>query len=372
MSKIKVLFVLPSLRGGGAERVILTLLKGLDVSKFQSELVLLEKTGNYVEDLLKNLKVYALNKKKARFAIFSLARFLTYQRPKILFTTLPQINALGYLSLKISHSKPFWIIRRANYEPPQILPFLTKFFLKKSYQKADKIVCVSKGLAKDLAKYWHISEKKINVIPNPIDIDNIQNLAKSRINHPWFYSQTPIIVAVGRLTGQKGFSFLIKAFSQVLSQFKAKLVILGQGPEKETLEQLTREFRVEREVEFLGFQNNPYPYIARAQVFVLSSLWEGFPNVLVEAMACGVPVVATDCPFGPREILEDGKYGLLVPPANEEALAKAILKILESPQLAKDFSEKAKERVKNFAKEKVIKEYENLFLEVFQKKNVQN
>lgn len=368
MTKIKILFVLPSLRGGGAERVVLALLKNIAKGKFQLELVLLEETGDYLEKIPQDIKIHNLNKKRARWALFSLAKLIRQEKPDILFTTLPQIVAITYLSLKFVKVKPIWLIRRANYEPPGVVPLITRLFLKKAYQKADKVICVSQGLAGDLKKNWHISERKIKVIYNPIDIENIQNLAKELLNHSWFTSQTPVIIAVGRLTKQKGFSLLIKAFALVISKLKPKLIILGQGPEKKRLREISKQLGIERQVEFLGFQKNPYRFIARAKVFVLSSLWEGFPNVLVEAMTCGTPVVATDCPFGPREILGNGKYGLLVPKADEKALAAAVLKIFENSQLAQNFSEKAKERIKDFAKDKIIKEYENLFLELCQRK----
>jgi glycosyltransferase involved in cell wall biosynthesis len=172
--------------------------------------------------------------------------------------------------------------------------------------------------------------EKIKVIYNPVITPELFARAEEPLDHPWFRpGEPPVVLGVGRLTQAKDFPTLIRAFALVRKERPARLMILGEGEERPKLEALVRELRLEEDVALPGFVDNPYKYMKRAAVFVLSSRWEGFGIVLVEAMALGTPVVATDCPSGPAEILENGKWGRLVPPGDPEALAKAILDTLE-------------------------------------------
>jgi len=207
------------------------------------------------------------------------------------------------------------------------------------------------------------------VIKNPIVLEEIFEKQKAGPNHKWFSeNKRPIILTAGSLREQKDFASLITALS--LLKIKAQLVILGMGSEKRNLETLARELGVSSQVDFAGFADNPYRYMCRADVFVLSSIFEGFPNVLVEAMACGTPVVSTDCDYGPREILSEEEYtkrateleyadyGILTPVGDADALAKAFDALLEDQELHKKYAQKAKERVLDFDMKKIRKQYE--------------
>jgi glycosyltransferase involved in cell wall biosynthesis len=153
----------------------------------------------------------------------------------------------------------------------------------------------------------------------------VREKARARLQHPWFETgQPPVVLAVGRLTKQKDFPLLIRAFAQVCQKRRARLIILGEGPDRPLLEAQVSELGLEDEVALPGFVENPYAYMSRAALYVLSSQWEGLPTVLIEALYCGAPVVATDCPSGPREILANGRYGALVPMGDVSALAQAI------------------------------------------------
>jgi glycosyltransferase involved in cell wall biosynthesis len=202
-----------------------------------------------------------------------------------------------------------------------LYPRLAKWF----YPWADGIIAVSGGVADDLAPLIKIPRERIRVIYNPIVTPGLFEKSTILLEHPWFKSgEPPVLLAAGRLAVQKAFDVLIQAFSQVRKKHRARLLILGEGEERFALEALIREYKLEQDISMPGFVSNPYSYMAHAAAFVLSSRWEGLPTVLVEAMALGAPIISTDCPSGPREILKDGKYGQLVPVDDPSALAAAI------------------------------------------------
>jgi glycosyltransferase involved in cell wall biosynthesis len=201
------------------------------------------------------------------------------------------------------------------------MPQLVRYF----YPWADCVVAVSKGVANDLVRFGKIPSERIRVIYNPIVTPEIQEKAKAVLEHPWLEEgQPPVILSVGRLTAQKDFSTLIHAFAAVRQTHAARLLILGEGEERSSLEFLIRQLGLEQDVSLPGFVPNPYPYMVRAAAFVLSSKYEGLPGVLIEALYCGAPLISTDCPSGPREILANGKYGQLVQVGDVTTLAHAI------------------------------------------------
>ncbi|HEY8366975.1 MAG TPA: glycosyltransferase, partial [Bacteroidia bacterium] len=204
----------------------------------------------------------------------------------------------------------------------RILPLLMKLL----YPSADAVIAVSEGVAKDLTQIIGLPAEKVKVIYNPVITPEIFKKAEEPIKHPWFApGELPVILGVGRLTKQKDFVTLIRAFDIVRKEYPSRLVILGEGEERPKLEALVKELGLEQYVYMPGFEENPFKYMKHAAVFVLSSRWEGLPNVLIQALALGTPVVSTDCPSGPREILSAGKYGTLVPVGDYDALAKAII-----------------------------------------------
>jgi glycosyltransferase involved in cell wall biosynthesis len=217
---------------------------------------------------------------------------------------------------------------KAHRRPRRFRLSLARHF----YPRADAIIAVSNGIADDLAQVTGLPRERITTIYSPVITPELQEKARAPLDHPWFaQGSPPVLLGVGRLVPQKDFPTLLKAFARVRAVRKARLVILGEGIRRMELETLVRELGVAADVTLPGFVANPFPYMAGASVFVLSSAWEGLPGVLIEAMACGCPVVSTDCPSGPAEILDGGAYGPLVPVGNDEALAKAILSVLETP-----------------------------------------
>jgi glycosyltransferase involved in cell wall biosynthesis len=197
------------------------------------------------------------------------------------------------------------------------------------YPSADAVVAPSRGVAGSLLQLSPIPIQKVRVIYNPVVSPELYEKADAPVEHPWFQPhQPPVVLAAGRLVALKGYDTLLRAFARVRQETPARLVILGEGPERPNLERLAAELGVAADVDLPGFDPNPFRYMKRAGVFVLSSRYEGLPNVLIQALACGCPVVSTDCPSGPSEILDGGRYGALVPVDDVEAMAGAIVRAL--------------------------------------------
>ena len=230
--------------------------------------------------------------------------------------------------------------------------------MKWLYPHADVVVGVSEGVSVDLEQYLGLTPGKVRTVYNPVIDDKTIDLAKTPLAHPWFQPDSPpVFLGVGRFSEQKDFLNLINAFALVRTQRPARLIILGEGDSRGELEAAIEQHGLTGDVSLPGFVHNPYAYMYNASAFVLSSRWEGLPTVLIEAMACGCPVVATDCPSGPAEILAAGKYGLLVPIENAVALGNAMLQTLEHP-VSRDV---LVDRGMYFSHERAVAEYLKLF-----------
>ena len=229
----------------------------------------------------------------------------------------------------------------------------------KSFPYADAAVGVSLGVTAELAKVSGISANRLHTIYNPIVSKNLLQKANETPDHPWFNNTgPPIVLAIGRLDKQKDFPTLLTAFARLLDQCSARLVVLGEGPLRPTLLALAHNLHISEHVDFPGFVSNPFAYLAKARLFVLSSRYEGFGNVLVEAMACGCPVISTDCRSGPAEILENGRWGKLVPTEDPEALAQAMIHTMDTPSQR----DALRERASYFSVERAVDRYEELLL----------
>ena len=234
-----------------------------------------------------------------------------------------------------------------------LLPPLARLF----FPWADEICAVSRGVARDLAKVAAIPEERIRVIYNPVVSDDLGERARQPSGHPWLDAKDrPVLLGAGNLIEIKDFATLLRAFAQFRSQMAAQLVILGEGNERTRLEQLARELSVAEDVDLPGFVPNPVSFMARADVFALSSRVEGLPTVIIEALACGTPVVSTDCPYGPTELLEDGALGLLVPIGSDVELAAALLATVQRPP----DRERLKRRAADFGVERTVEHYLDL------------
>jgi len=365
--KKKLLFVIISLVGGGAERVVANIITHLDKEKYDISLALFEKKGPNLSQIPEYVKVYDL-RKKSRYSffkiIFNLGKLFRRVRPNIVMSFLSYTNIVAIMAKFISRCefnlvtsvRTYLSLATSNSRLGRIRYFLYKFL----FNYADSIVVPSAGVKKDLERTFNIIQRKIKIIYNPMDLEKINILKEEEIKDLRIKEKS-FLLTVGRLTKQKGHPYLFRAYSKIYKEIDEKLLILGTGEDEEKLKSLVNQLGIQERVLFLGFQKNPYKFMNRASLFVLSSLWEGFPNVLLEAMACGVPVISTDCPSGPGEIITNSINGILVSSGNEKALAEAMLSLLKDENLRKKFSKENKKRVEDFRIEKILPKYEELF-----------
>jgi len=373
VSMKKLYFVIPSLGGGGAERVLVHILRGLDSRKFDINLVLFRKEGVYLDHLPKSISIQFVDRNLVYglswlILLFKIGKLLRSNNPEVIVSFMWYSNFIILIlkALRVIQS-PIIVSERYtlsfSYEG-KFIEFIRRIVVRFFYPFADKILAVTRDMAKELNHLYNIPASKIAAIYNPIDFKKVNQDAEERVDNLWFRDSIPVLIAVGRLSPQKGFSYLIRAVSTLRSAFLVRLIILGEGQERKNLQQLIHHLNIQDQIQLVGFQKNPYQYLSRATIFVLSSLYEGFPNALVEAMALEVPCIATRCPTGPEEIITDGVNGLLVPPGDEKALAEAIIRLLKDPALCKKLSEEGRKRAEDFKVEKIVREYEDLILSV--------
>lgn len=376
MKKIKITFFLPNLKAGGAERVILNLISGLNKEGFQITLLLREFKGEFKNHICKDVFISELKTSNIFFVFFKIINYFRKNSPDIFISSFAYSNIISILARYFSFSKTKIIIiehtpfSQAALEKKnvfrRVIDFLTLVFLRKlTYPNAEAIICVSRGIAKEINNIKGIAKNKIRVIYNGIVSDEIYKQSKEPIEEKCFHEpKLPIILAVGRLIIAKDYPTLLKAFALIRQERPAYLVILGEGEEQINLEELAEKLQISKDVVFLGFKENPYKYMANALVYVLSSKREGFASVLAEAMTCGVPIVSTDCKSGPNEIIKNGENGILVPVGDIKALARAIIKILDDVLLRDRFIKEGKKRARDFSVERAARKYEQLLYEI--------
>lgn len=390
---VRVAIIVPSLSGGGAERVVSNLSFNLNES-FEIYLIVYDNykiAYPYKGELLCThtkaaagipgkaaiffKRLYLIAKIKRKYGIKTAISFL--KGPNI-------INILTKREEKVVVSVRNHLTKNLNGFYGRIY----KLLIKALYNRADLIVAVSKAIRNDLVDNFNIQGNRIKVIYNPYDVKQITKLAAQAVE-PEIEKlfSFPVIINVGRLKEQKGQWHLIRAFTRVKEAIpEAKLILVGRGELEDYLKQLVLQYGLQKDIYFLGFTANPFKYLSKSAIFVLSSLYEGFPNALAEAMACGLPVISTDCRSGPREILapasneeketrdiEYGEYGILVPvfdgkkygkedclTVEELMLAESIVKLYEDKSTYEQYRKLSLERIKDFELERIIPEYESI------------
>ena len=340
MKKQIIALYLPSLIGGGAERVMFMLANAFASRGYRVDLVLAKAEGPYVSDVSEQVRIVDLGASRVIASLPGLMRYLREERPVAVLSAMGHANVVAVVARALARvSARVVVSEHAHFSSSQanassvVRSRAMGSMMRWAYPRADGIVAVSKGVADDLASAIGVPRAGIEVVYNPVATDDLGALSQQEPDHAWLAPDgPPVVLGVGRLTAQKDFSTLIHAFARVRAGREARLMILGDGNRRQELEALIKRLGLVNCVSLPGFVTNPYAYARRAALFVLSSRWEGFGNVLVEAMACGTPVVSTDCPSGPAEILEDGVWGRLVPVGDAEALAKAMEATLEEPE----------------------------------------
>jgi glycosyltransferase involved in cell wall biosynthesis len=333
-----IAFFLPSLCGGGAERVIVNLAQGITERGLPVDLVLAAAEGPLLDQLPAAVRVVDLRAPRVLRSLGPLARYLRRDRPRALVSSMGHANLVALWAARLAGQATPVIVTQHNTlsqeirQESRLAAALWPPLLRTFYPWAASVVAVSRGVADDLARTSGLPRESVSVIYNPVITPTVMALAREAPNHPWFApGQPPVILGVGRLTRAKGFLTLVRAFAEIRRRRAGRLIILGEGEDRPALEGLARELGVAEDVALPGFQDNALAYMAGSALFVLSSVWEGLPTVLIEALAAGTRVVSTDCPSGPREILQEGRLGALVPVGDATALAAAMLEALERP-----------------------------------------
>lgn len=345
MPKPFISLFIPNLDGGGAERVMLHLAKGFTERGFAVDLVVARAEGAYLSTLPDNIRLVNLEAKSPilLFKTLALKQYLKQEQPAFLISTLDIFSSatwakrLSGVNTQVVMCVQTYLSQQFQDRHAMLMQKIKWSVVQRFYPWADAIITASEGVARDIEKNTKIPIQQMTVIHNPVVTPDFAQKAQEGIDHPWFEEgQPPVLLGVGRIVKQKNFATLIRAFALVRQHCQARLMILGdvdsREPEvKPNLEQLIEKFDLQDDVTFLGFVENPYAYMAKANLFVLSSIYEGFGNVVAEAIAAGTPVVSTDCESGPAEILNDGQYGSLVPVGDYEAMAHAIIATLNHP-----------------------------------------
>ena len=333
-----IAFFLVNLDGGGAEKVMLSLANGFAERGLKVDLVLVKLTGEYLSLISPQVRVVNLDHPRLITSLPLLVKYLKQHRPKLLISALEDPNTLAIIA-KILARVPTRIVvtvhnhlTRYSTQSKELKRKLTPWFVRWLFPFADEIVAVSQGVADDAAKVSRLAPSKIKTIYNPIFTTDLIAKFQEPIDCDWLLNdRIPVILGVGRLTKQKDFATLIRAIAIVKQQYPVRSILLGQGEELPYLENLVKELDLINDVAFLGFVANPYAYMSKAKILVMSSVYEGFGNVLVEGMLAGIPVVSTNCKSGPSEILADGKYGNLADVGDASSLAIAIIDTLKNP-----------------------------------------
>lgn len=330
----KICLFLPSLEGGGAERMLVTLANGFARRAYSVDIVLAQARGPFLARVAPDVRVIDLKASRVVKALPALIAYLRRERPSAMLATLSNANVVALLARRLSRVSTRTVVREActlsNVEGEDLLKNYVSKLMRWTYPWADRVVVISDGVGSDLRQFLGLRASKIKTIYNPVIGAELAGHSAECVDHPWLQSGGPeVILAVGRLTRQKDYPTLLHAFAAVKKIRPSRLMILGEGPQRQELLELSKSLGISNEVAFLGFVANPWRYMRAADLLVLSSRWEGFGNVLPEAMACGTPVVSTDCPSGPREILEDGRWGALAPVGDAKELAACILQQLQ-------------------------------------------
>jgi glycosyltransferase involved in cell wall biosynthesis len=383
-----------SLAGGGAERVMLNLAGAFSARGHRVDLIVCRAAGelqDQVPDGVTLVELRRASKVWSRLCVLAadpaglasllrpvllpinassevrrlsdLVRYLRRERPQALLSAMTELNLVALWARRLAGVPTHLVVCEHNTLLQEVQAdsnrrkwrwrFLPPL-VARTYPWAHAIIAVSAGAGDDLSALAKIPRERILTIYNPVVTPDLAKKSRASCNHPWFApGSPPVLLAVGRLAGQKDFTTLLRAFARVRAQRPARLVILGEGEERTKLEALAGELGIAADVALPGFVLNPFPYMVRAAVLVLSSVYEGLPTVVIEALACGCPVVSTDCPSGPAEILERGRYGALVPVGDVEAMAKAIHAALDGSHDA----ERLKTRAAEFSLERAAERY---------------
>jgi glycosyltransferase involved in cell wall biosynthesis len=351
--------------GGGAERVFSVLLQHLDRNCFEPHLAVLQGEGPYIRDLPPDVHVHDLQLSRVRYALPAVVRLVWRLQPQTVISTLRNMNMLLIVSKAFLPRHTRIVVRESALASPTLKhetdrPRLWRWLYRHLYKHADHVIALSDAMAADLVENFSVPTDKIVRIYNPVDSRRVRELAE--LGDSPYSGPGPHLVGVGRFTREKGFDILLDALPEVVRRFPtADLVILGEGPLGEQLRNQARQLGLLNHVRLPGFDPNPWRYFRHADLFILPSRYEGLPNVLLEALAVGVSVVATDCPGGVRDVQACDPEMTMVPPENPEALARAIISACERFKKRSGSSERSLPDLSRFDLQQIVAEYSRLF-----------
>ncbi|MDD5765169.1 MAG: glycosyltransferase [Candidatus Marinimicrobia bacterium] len=340
MNRIRITFFLPSLGAGGAERVVVNLANGFINERFDVTILV----ANMLESELKNelssdICLVNINKNRVIKCSRYIRNYLYKNYTDIFISSLPHCNIVASRAFNpqltntklilIEHGMFSELVLKYNIVKRLVLITMLKVY----YKKANAIICVSESVKKDLFKVAELNFSKVITIYNPVEIEKVNLLSQVSFIHPWFNKKYRILISVGRLVKEKGFDILIKAFSEVKKQLDVKLIIFGEGDQRAILQNLIHQLKLDDAVSLPGITSNPYQYIANSNLLIFPSLSEGFGNVLIESFICKTKVIAVNSGGGVNELLQNGKFGRLVPKNDVQALASAIIEEFNKPTL---------------------------------------
>lgn len=361
---MNISFFVPYFQEGGVETTVCRLAAQFADRGHDVDLLTFGHENRYIDDT--PFTLVDLGASRTLASLPGLVRYLYQQVPDALLSVHYFANVVSVAGRAAANTDTVLILterinishvfRETESWKYRILPKLMRL----SYPRADARVAVSQDAAADLAQFIGMPERSVSAIYNPTLVDEVFEKATEPVDHPWFDADVPVLLGVGRLTDQKDFTTLLQAFSRLTTDLDARLLVLGEGENRNQLERLATELDVSDTVAFPGFVDNPYKYIRAADLFVLSSRFEGMPNVLVEAAAIGTPIVATDCPSGPRELLQDGATDALIPVGDPERMAETIEHQLANPEKAQRQIERLQPKLDQFRPDVACDEYLSL------------
>ncbi|SDK84302.1 Glycosyltransferase involved in cell wall bisynthesis [Lacicoccus qingdaonensis] len=373
VKKKKILFFIYQMGGGGAARTLLNIINNIDRTKFTPVLVTLNHDGSYEKSINDDVKFIKLDIKRLRSAILPLSKVIRKERADLVFSTIPNYNIIALLATMLSFSPAKNVVREAAYLGGSVKENIKLRFAGRLYRRASKVIALSRGVKKNIINRYKVNSDKIDIIYNPVDIEAIRDMmAKDELSDEHkviFQNSGRTIITAGRLHPDKDQKTLLKAFEIVKENHDdSHLFILGEGQLEAELKQLADDLNIADSVHFAGFRYNPYAYFKHADLFVLSSVREGFGHVLTEAMATGTPVVSTKAHPGADEVLASGEFGHMCEPSDEKALAAGINHIFTlSDGERAGIIEKGLKRAEEFHVNKIIRQYEQMFTEVLDK-----
>jgi glycosyltransferase involved in cell wall biosynthesis len=363
----RVLFLVPAFSGGvgGAERVIATVLRHLDHTRFECHLALVQAGDAYLNDIPEEVTVHQLRVSRMRYCLPSIVQLARKIKPETILSTVPYLNAMSILARLFLPRNIHLLIREAA-TPSAFLakdtkhPRLWEFFYRHLYRRADKIICLSDSMQRDFVENFQLPQEKLIRVYNPVDVEMVQRLARMGANP---YGTTgPNLVVAGRLRKEKGVDLLLDAMQTVIQKIpSAHLTILGEGQDEAQLKEQVHRLGLNHNVDFLGFMQNPWPYIVNADLFVLPSRAEGLPNSLLEALALGTAAVASDCVGAMRELQSIDPRIVLFPTENSAAMADAIVSALSTWEKAGIRNRLAPRQFAEFDPQHVAEQYSQLF-----------